>query len=158
MKLLIPIFAVFFFTTAPAIAKEKSIAATDNTAVFLPIAADWGVDFYVEKVDGKATKFGAYDSVVVDAGSRTLDIRLEYQPASGSSVLVGGLANLLLRAATNKTFRTTMEVDVQGGKQYQLSAIAEGDQLEILVINHTDELIVQSQTFKLKDCKFERTF
>ena len=74
------------------------------------------------------------------------------------SVLVGGLANLLLRATTNKTFRTTMEVDVEGGKQYQLSAIAEGDQLEILVINHTDELIVQSQTFKLKDGKFERTF
>ena len=53
-------------------------------------------------MDGEKTKFGLYDSVIVDAGVRTLEVRLEYQPASGSSVLLGGLANLLLRATTKK--------------------------------------------------------
>ena len=137
---------------------ERSIAVTDTTAIFLPIAADWCVDFFVEKVDGAKTKFGVFDSVVVDAGARTIDIRLEYQPACGTSAVVGGLANLPLRAATNKTFRTTMELDVDGGKEYQLSAIAEDDKLEIFVINRSDEEVVQSQAFRLKDRKFERIF
>ncbi len=139
-------------------AKERSIAVTDDTALFLPIAAEWGVDFYVEKVDGKKTKFGLYDSVVVDAGQRTLDVRLEYSPSSGSSLLVGGLGSLLLRAATNKTFRTRMEVSVIGGNTYQMSATAKDDQLEIFVVDHSSEEIVISQRFELRDGKFERLF
>ncbi len=154
--LLVLIAALFFASTGYA--KERSIAVTDDTALFLPIAAEWGVDFLVEKVDGKKTKFGLYDSVVVDAGTRTLDIRLEYTPASGSSLLVGGLGNLLLRAATNKTFHTQMEVEVEGGKTYQMTATAKDDLLEIFVIDHADEKIVTSQRFQLKDGKFEKLF
>ncbi len=154
---LVTLFAAFLVTSA-GYAKERSIAFTDDTALVLPIAAEWGVDFFVEKVDGKKTKFGLYDSVVIDAGTRILDIRLEYTPASGSSLLVGGLGNLLLRAATNKTFRTKMEVEVEGGKTYQMTATAKDDLLEIFVIDHTDEKIVTSQRFQLKDGKFERLF
>ena len=158
MKYFFPLLAAFFLLTSPAIAKERSIAVTDNTAIFLPIATDWGVNLVVEKVDGKPTKFGLYDSVLVDAGDRTLEVRLEYKPAGGSSVLVGGLANLLLRAATNKTFRTTLEIEVEGGKEYQMTAVAKGEKLEIAVINHSDEEIVKSQVFEVKEGKFERIF
>lgn len=154
---LVMLFAVLLLAST-GYAKERSIAVTDDTALFLPIAAEWGVNFFVEKVDGKKTKFGLYDSVVVDAGTRTLEIRLEYAPASGSSLLVGGLGNLLMRAATNKTFHTQMEVDVEGGKTYQMTATAKDDLLEIFVIDHNDEEIVTSQRFKLIDGKFERLF
>ncbi len=158
MRHVLALLCTAFLLASPGFAKERSIAVTDDTALFMPIAAEWGVDFTVEKVDGEKTKFGLYDSVVVDAGKRTLDIRLEYSPASGSSVLVGGLGNLLLRAASNKTFRTQMEVDVEGGKTYQMTATAKDDLLEIFVIDHTDEQIVTSQRFHLKDGKFERLF
>lgn len=154
---LVMLFAVLLLAST-GYAKERSIAVTDDTALFLPIAAEWGVNFFVEKVDGKKTKFGLYDSVVVDAGTRILEIRLEYAPASGSSLLVGGLGNLLMRAATNKTFHTQMEVDVEGGKTYQMTATAKDDLLEIFVIDHNDEEIVTSQRFKLIDGKFERLF
>ena len=158
MKKILISLATLVLIATPVYSKERSIAVTDNTALFLPIAAEWGVNFFVEKVDGEKTKFGLYDSVVVDAGERTLDIRLEYAPSSGSSVLVGGLGSLLLRAATNKTFRTQMEVSVEGGKTYQMTATAKDDLLEIFVVDHTDELILTSQRFQLKDGKFERLF
>jgi len=142
----------------PVCAKERSIATTDDTAVFMPIVTDFDVNLYVEKVDGKKTKFGLYDSVVVDAGNHQLDIRLEYQPASGTSLILGGIANMLLRAGTNKTFRTTMEVDVVGGQAYQLIANAHDGILTIMLNNDTASAQVLRQDFKIKDGKFERVF
>ena len=142
----------------PVCAKERSIAMTDDTAIFMPIVTDLDVDLYVDKVDGKKTKFGLYDSVVVDAGKRQLDVRLEYQPASGSSLILGGLANMLLRAGTNKTFRTTMKVDVVGGQAYQLFANAHNGILTIMLTNDTASEQVLRQDFKIKDGKFERVF
>ncbi len=156
-QVLVTLLIVLFFAQT-GFARERSIAVTSDTAVFLPIAGEWGVDFFVDKVDGNKTRFGLYDSVVVDAGTRTLDIRLEYTPAAGSSLLVGGLGNLFLRAVTNKTFRTQMEVDVEGGKTYQMMATADGNLLEIFVVDRIDQEVVTSQRFQLKDGKFERLF
>ncbi|MEH6587765.1 MAG: hypothetical protein V7720_14480 [Halioglobus sp.] len=158
MKYLVPLLLIFSLVSPHVNSKEKSIAITDETSVFMPMATNRSVDFFVEKVDGKKTKFGRFDSVVVDAGTRTLDIRLEYAPAKGSSLLFGSLGNLLLRATTNKSFHTSMTIDVVGGKDYQLIAVADGDKLEIIVDNHTDDEIIMSQQFLLKGGKFEKMF
>lgn len=138
--------------------KTKSLASTTDTAVFLPIIADYNVDLFVDRVDGKATKFGVLDQVTVDAGKHELGVRLDYAPATGSSVIVGGIANLLLRATTNKTFRTDMTVDVSGGHTYQMIARVSGDNLEIIVFDKTENREVLKQTFVPKNGQFERLF
>lgn len=138
--------------------KQQDLAQSDDTAVFLPIVTDYNVDLFVDQVDGKATRFGAFDQVTVDAGSRELAVRLEYAPAAGTAPLVGSLGNLLLRAGTNKTFRTTMTVDVAAGHNYELIARADGSAFDIIVFDKTEESVVEKKTFELKDGQFERAF
>jgi len=86
---------------------KKVLSSTENTALFLPPKIEADVDMFIDEVDGKKTKFNLEDSAQVDEGEHSLLIRLEYQPAAGSSAIVGGLGNLLLRSATNKTFSKT---------------------------------------------------
>ena len=138
---------------------QQNLATGDDFATFVPVVTDYGVDIFVDQVDGKPTKFGELDSATIDAGTHDLSIRLEYQPAAGSSVVVGGLANLLLRAGTNKTFRTTVSVTAEAGHVYQVSARAsEGDSLTIFIIDETLDKGVLNQTFTIKDGRFERVF
>ena len=150
--------ALLLGVSSHAMAKEVNLAQPDETARFRAVTSDYTVDIYVDKVDGKATKFRARDTAVVDAGDRTMDVRLEYQPASGSSLLLGGLGNLLARAATNKTFRTSMTVTIQAGHEYQLIAQAQDKDMVIVVFDHTDRKEVAGQKFTLRDGKFERVF
>ena len=157
-QLIYVLVALLLGVSSHAMAKEVNLAKTDESARFRAVSSDYTVDIYVDKVDGKATKFRARDTAVVDAGDRTMDIRLEYQPASGSSLLLGGLGNLLARAATNKTFRTTMTVTIEADHEYQLIAQAKGDDMVIVVFDHTDRSEVASQKFTLRDGKFERVF
>jgi len=137
-------------------AREVDLSTTDRTARFTPVVSDYTVELYVDSVDGKATKFRANDSAIVDAGDRTMAIRLEYTPASGTSLLLGGLGNLLARAATNKTFRTELTAPVIAGHQYQLIARAQGEEIVIIVFDQTDRKEVAGQKFVIKDGKFER--
>ena len=138
--------------------KHQDMASTPDTAVFLPVVNDYTVDLYVDTVDGKPTEFGVFDQVMVDAGTRELEIRLEHQPAAGSSLLVGGIGNLLVRAGTNKTFRTSMTVDVLSGHEYRMIARSQEETLEIIVFDETDVREVVKQAFELKDGQFERLF
>ena len=130
-----------------------------SPAKFVPYVADYGVDIFVYKVDGKPTKFGELDSVLIDPGSHELVVRLEYQPAAGSAIVVGGIANLLLRAGTNKTFVTTISVDVKANTTYKLLAkyIPE-DQIDLIVFNETSDEEVLKHSFAVKDGRFERIF
>ncbi len=139
-------------------AREVNLANTDQTAKFMPVVSDYTVDIYVDKVDGKPTKFRANDTAVVDAGERTMTIRLEYAPATGAGLILGGLGSLLALAATNKTFRTELTAPVAAGHQYQLIARAQGDEIVIIVFDQTDRREVAGQKFALKEGKFERIF
>jgi hypothetical protein len=137
-------------------AREVNLAKTDQIAKFMPVVSDYTVAIYVDQVDGKKTKFRAHDTATVDAGDRTMVIRLEYTPASGTSLILGGLGNLLARAATNKTFRTELTAPVVAGHEYQLIARAQGNEIVIIVFDQTDRIEVAGQRFVLKDGRFER--
>jgi hypothetical protein len=69
---------------------------------------------------------------------------------------LGGLGNLLARAATNKTFRTELTTPVVADHQYQLIARAQGNEIVVIVFDQTDRKEVAGQKFVLKDGKFER--
>ena len=130
-----------------------------SSAKFVPFVADYGVDIFVDKIDGKTTKFGELDSVLIEPGSHELEVRLEYQPAAGSAIVVGGIANLLLRAGTNKTFVTKITVDVEANNVYKLLAkYSPEDQIDLIVFNETSENEVLKHSFVMKDGRFERIF
>jgi len=130
-----------------------------SPAKFVPYVADYGVDIFVDKVDGKTTKFGELDSVLIDPGSHELVVRLEYQPAAGSTIVEGGIANILLRAATNRTFVATITVDVEANNVYKLLAkSAPGDQIDLIVFNETLEKEELKHSFAMKDGRFERVY
>ena len=150
-------FALTLLTTCLALhAREVDLSETDQVAKFMPVVSDYTVEIYVDEVDGKATKFRSRDTAIVDSGDRTMVIRLEYTPASGTSLLLGGLGNLLARASTNKTFRTELTAPVVAGHQYQLIARAQGNEIVIIVFDQTDRVEVAGQKFLLKDGQFER--
>jgi len=157
-NILFPLIAIMLMTSACTTGKQRDMTTSTETAVFLPIVNDYSVNLFVDQVDGKPTQFGLFDQVTVDAGRREIGIRLEYQPAAGSSLVVGGIGNLLLRAGTNKTFRTSISIDVIGGHAYRLIARSQEDNLEIIVFDETDDREVVKQAFGVKDGQFERLF
>ena len=83
---------IFLLTIAASFsvsAREVDLSKTDQTARFVPVVSDYTVEIYVDKVDGRPTKFRSNDSAIVDAGERTMAIRLEYTPATGTSLILG---------------------------------------------------------------------
>ena len=79
------------------------------------MVTDYNVGLYVDQVDGEPTDFGLFDQIVIDAGGKhEISVRLEYQPAAGTSLVVGGIGNLLLRAGTNKTGSSAEFVGSEG--------------------------------------------
>ncbi len=155
---ILPLIIIAVMMTACTTGKQHDMTSTNETAVFLPVVIDYNVDLFVDKVDGKPTEFGLFDQVNIDAGRREIGVRLEYMPAAGTSLIVGGIGNLLLRAGTNKTFRTSISVDVLSGHAYRLIARSKEDTLEIVVFDETDGREVVKQAFGVKDGQFERLF
>ena len=150
--------ASFFAATAHVVAREVNLATTDETAFFDVAVSDYTVNVFVEQLDGQPVKFRARDTAIVDAGERTMAVRLEHQPASGSSILLGGLGNLLARAVTNKTFRTELTAELMAGHEYQFIAAAQGEEIVVVIYDHTEEEEVTGQKFVVRDGKFERIF
>ena len=157
-SILFPLITIVIMTSACTMGKQHDMTLSTDSAVFLPIVIDYSVDLFVDQVDGEPTKFGLFDQVTVNSGKREIGIRLEYQPAAGSSLVVGGIGNLVLRAGSNKTFRTKLSVDVLSGHAYRLIARSNGDTLEIIVFDETDNNEVVKQSFGVKDGQFERLF
>jgi hypothetical protein len=107
----------------------------------------------------KETRFGELDSVMIDQGAHEITLRIEYQPSSGSAIIVGGLANLLLRSGTNKTIRTQLKIDVDAGHKYRLSAKATSENsLDVFIFDETKDQEVLRHSFNVKDGNFERVF
>ena len=143
-----------------SIAAEKDLTTSDGPyALFLPAVADYGVEIYVEQVNGEATRFRERDQVRVSPGMLELAIKLEYQPTAGSALIVGGIGSLLLRAAANKTFRTDMSVDVVANHIYHLSARTNtAGGFDITVFDESLGTEVARQSFAERDGRFERLF
>ena len=137
---------------------KKSMVSTNDTVLFIPAQIETYVDFYVDEIDGKKTEFLLNDSLEIDAGEHTIEVRMEFQPAAGSSLIVGGVGNLLLRAATNKTFKTQMDINSIANHTYQfiITGIEEGFEIDLKDV--TSDKIDLSHQFKLKDGKLERIF
>ena len=137
---------------------KKILSTTDQTALFLPPKIEAGVDMFVDEIDGRKVKFQLSDSAMVDAGSHEVLVRLEYEPAVGSSIIVGGLGNLLLRSATNKTFKTKMDIKVEQNNTYQFVVTAAGESFDIAVLNTGSKVEIVKHSFQLKDGHFEKLF
>jgi len=135
---------------------KKVLSSTENTALFLPSKIEAYVDMFVDEVDGEKTKFNLSDSVQVDEGSHSLLVRLEYQPTSGSSVIVGGLGSLLLRSSTNKTFSTIMDIEIEKSMEYRFVVKDFDNGFEIILFNETTLKEELNHRFKLSEGKFER--
>ena len=113
---------------------------------------------YVDKIDGNPTRFHLADSVVIEAGRHEVDVRMEYSPAAGTAIVVGSLANILLRSATNKTFTTTMEIIVEKNKTYRFEVYGFDNSFKIQVNNITDKTVISEYIFELKDGQFKRIY
>jgi hypothetical protein len=137
---------------------KKVLSSTENTALFLPPKIEADVDMFIDEVDGKKTKFNLEDSAQVDEGEHSLLIRLEYQPAAGSSAIVGGLGNLLLRSATNKTFSTTMDIEIEKSMEYRFVVEDFDNGFEIILFNETKMKEELNLRFKLNEGKFKQIF
>jgi hypothetical protein len=113
---------------------------------------------FVDEVDGKPTKFNLADSVVIDDGKHNIKVRMEYQPAAGTSIIVGSLGNMLLRSATNKTFTTNMDISVTSDKEYRFVVTSSENRFTIKLRNETTSKIDLEHSFELKDGEFTRIY
>jgi hypothetical protein len=146
-------------TLAACAGKHHDLSTGTDTAIFVPVVEELGVEIFVDEIDGVATSFAAADTVSIDPGTHEILVRLEYQPASGSSVVAGGIGNLLLRAATNRTFTSPMTIEVESGNVYRLTAAAESDsRLHVIVHDETRGEEVHRYSFALEDGEFQRLF
>ena len=132
------------------------MSSTENTALFLPPKIEASVDMFIDEIDGKKTKFNLVDSVQVDEGKHSLLVRLEYEPAAGSSLIVGGLGNLLLRSTTSKTFSTTIDIEIEKSIEYRFVVEDFDNGFEIILFNETKKKEELNLRFKLIEGKFER--
>ena len=140
-------------------AKTHELSTGPDPAHFVPVVGEFGVEIFVDEIDGNATKFGEFDRVTIDPGPHEIVVRLEYQPAAGSSLVVGGIGNLLLRAATNETFRARLSIDLEPGQTYRLAAKhSESDGVDLILFDETAEEEVLRYSFMLADGAFERVF
>lgn len=137
---------------------KKILSTTGETALFIPPKIEANVDMFIDEIDGKKVKFQLSDSAQVDAGNHEVLIRLEYEPASGSSIIVGSLGNLLLRSATNKTFKTKMDINVERDNTYQFVVTAASESFDIAVLNTGSKVEIVKHSFQLKDGHFEKIY
>ena len=141
----------------PALAMTD-LSNSDQTAKVYAVTSNWNADLRIEKVDGQETKVWGKKPALVDAGERVLDLRMEYQPAAGSAILVGSIANLVLRGLTNKTFRTQISVNMALDHEYAVMAEKSDNGFDLVTFDLTEEQEIQRHSFGMKDGKYERLF
>ena len=150
------LFVIIILTLTGCTTIERKHSTVDDPAFLIPVIREYDIALYIDEIDGKSVNYGELDRISLDGGPHNLLVRLEYQPAAGSSVIVGGIGNLLLRAGTNKTFRTSIPVELQEGDVYGITAEGQEDGLEIIVFTENAEVLRHS--FKYRDGQFERVF
>jgi len=149
-------FVIVLLTLTGCTTTEHKHSTIDDPAYLIPVIREYDIALYIDEIDGQSVNYGELDRISLDGGPHNLLVRLEYQPAAGSSVIVGGIGNLLLRAGTNKTFRTSIPVELQEGDVYGITAEGQEDGLEIIVFTENAEVLRHS--FKYRDGQFERVF
>ena len=150
---------VFSLIASGCTISERNHAESSNPAFLTPFHNEWGVQLFIDELDGAAVKYGELDRLALDGGSHDIGVRMEYQPAAGSSVVVGSLGNLLLRGATNKTFEFDITVDLVEGHNNGLTVKSTDDGFELLVFDETaGGVVILEQQFKYEDGKFVRLF
>lgn len=138
---------------------SRDLSSTDQTAKIYAVTASWNTDIRIDKVDGQNTKISGKKPTRVDAGERQLDVRMEYRPAAGSSLLVGSIGNLFLRGVTNKTFRTQLEVNMAQDHEYAVYVESNDKRgFDLITFDLTNELEMARQSFAIKEGKLERLF
>lgn len=138
---------------------ESSHTSSGNPATLTPFNNEWGVQIFIDELDGNKVSYSELDRLALDGGSHDLGVRMEYQPASGTSLVVGGLGNLLLRTATNKTFEHDITVELIEGHNYGLTVNGTDAGFELLVFDETAAgIVVLEHQFEFKDGYFERIF
>lgn len=134
------------------------LSSSDQTAKVYAVTSSWNANLRIEKVDDQKTKVWGKKPALVDAGERVLDLRMEYQPAAGSAILVGSIANLVLRGLTNKTFRTQISVNMASDHEYAVMAEKSDDGFDLVTFDLTEEQEIARHSFGKKDGKYERLF
>ena len=124
-------------------------------AVFVPALADYGVDIFVDEIDGRHAAFHELDRIIVEPGSHKLTVRLDLHQQEGSSAVVGGLANFLRDA--NTSFHGDLTIDAESGQVYRVTARQNDDgHLDLVVFNETTNAEIQKHTFRHRNGKFEQ--
>ena len=137
----------------------RDLSSTDQTAKIYAVTASWNTNILIEQLDGHKTKISGKKPTLVDAGERHLDVRMEYQPAAGSALLVGTIGNLLLRGATNKTFRTQLEINMAQDHEYAVYVENNDNKgFDLITFDLTNEQELARQSFAIKQGKLERLF
>jgi hypothetical protein len=138
---------------------ERSHTDSSSPATLTPFNNEWGVQIYIDELDGSKVKYSELDRLALDGGTHDLRVRMEYQPASGTSLVVGGLGNLLLRAGSNKTFEHNITVEMIEGHNYGLTVKGTDSGFELLVFDESvGGIVTLEHQFEYKDGGFERLF
>jgi hypothetical protein len=138
---------------------ERSHTSSSSPATLTPFNNEWGVQIFIDELDDSKVKYGELDRLVLDGGTHDLRVRMEYQPASGTSLVVGGLGNLLLRAGSNKTFEHEITIEMIEGHNYGLTVKGTDSGFELLVFDETaGGIVTLEHQFEYKDGGFERLF
>ena len=138
---------------------DRSHSTESNPATLTPFNNEWGVSIFIDELDGETVSYGELERLLLDEGNHDLRVRIEHQPSSGSSVIVGGLGNLLMRAGSNKTFRHDISVDLVAGHNYGLTVKGTEAGFELLVFDETEGgVVILEQEYEYKDGDFERIF
>ena len=138
---------------------ERSHTNSSSPAYITPFNNEWGVYLYIDELDGSEVKYSELDRLALDGGSHDIGVRMEYQPASGTSLVVGGLGNMLLRSASNKTFEHDITIELIEGHNYGLTVKSTDVGFELLVFDETDGgIVLLRHPFEYKDGTFEKLF
>ena len=155
---LLSILLISFAISSCAIS-ESSLTSSSNPATLTPFNNEWGVQLYIDELDGNEVKYSELDRLALDGGIHDFGVRMEYQPAAGTSVVVGGLGNLLLRSGTNKTFEHDITVELIEGHKYGLTVNSTDTGFEMLVFDETAKgIVILEHQFEYKDGSFQRLF
>jgi hypothetical protein len=138
---------------------ERSHTSSSSPAYITPFNNEWGVYLYIDELDGSEVKYSELDRLALDGGSHEIGVRMEYQPVQGTSVVVGGLGNMLLRATSNKTFEHDITVELIEGHNYGLTVKSTDIGFELLVFDETDGgIVLLEHQFEYKDGTFQVLF
>ena len=155
MNIITKLISTLSLATTLAFSQFANAAAPATLSIENPVQ----IAGIVEQVDGEETYISYRETAEIEAGSRSLALRVEHQPAAGSAILLGSVANLILRAATNKTYQLDLDLDMQPGHDYILRITRAGKgTLLVTALDATSSEELSQTRLERKNGKFTRIF